>query len=85
MTWLVRLIAGHWVALLSTKLIIAGAVAGLGWVYHKGAAHERAHIAAQSLRLQENNATVRERVDESVLDSIRAGTVFDGLSDYFRD
>ena len=85
MTWLVRLIAGHWVALLSTKIIIAGAVAAVGWVYHKGAAHERAHQAAEALRLEQTDLSIREKADEDILDRIRAGTVLDGLRPWFRD
>lgn len=84
MTWLLRLIAGHWIALLSTKLLIAGAVAGVGWVYHLGAAHERAHQAAEALRIEQSDLKLREKEDASILDRIRAGTILDGLQPYYR-
>lgn len=82
-------LATHWLTLISAKLIIAAvvavAVAAAGWIYHKGAAHERAHEAKVAAKIEAGEIRTREEIDETILDSVRNGTVADRLRNYYRD
>jgi len=77
---------GWWaVRLLSAKALVAVALVAAGWIYHKGAMHEREQVAREALRTERRDMELRERTDESVLDAIRNGTLPDRLRSYYRD
>jgi len=78
MTWWI-------VRLLSAKVMVALAVVAAGWIYHKGAMHEREHAAREALRVEQRDRRLREEIDESVLDAVRNGTVLDRLRTFYRD
>jgi len=88
-TWLLRVIAhhllGHWIVWLGGLLALKALALAAWWLHHSGERDQAVRDSAAAIAAQEEDLSIRERVDETIRGLLGTDDNDSLLKPYFRD